>query len=363
LFLFWQFQFEVDSRPVNSRWFSKHLRHWYLAYKRSLPWRETTDPYRIWVSEIILQQTRVNQGLAYYQRFIEEFPDLKALAKAKEDKVMRLWQGLGYYSRARNMHKAAKLLVSEHAGSFPRDFGSVLLLPGIGNYTASAICSFAFGLPHAVVDGNVYRVLSRVFGIVDPINSTEGKRRFAELAGQLLSKSDPATHNQAIMEFGAIQCTPRNPDCTSCIFSRRCAGFANSTVESLPVKAEKKKVKVRYLNYFVLIDRKNRIGIKKRNGNDIWRGLYEFLLVETKRTVPAGRMAGLFPSRVSSARVSVSEVYSHLLSHQRLNIRFCRVNVKTIPSGLKATSADKLGSLAFPRPLARFIGETLERSE
>jgi A/G-specific adenine glycosylase len=363
LFLFWQFQFAVDSRPVNSRWFSERLRHWYLASKRNLPWRETTDPYRIWVSEIILQQTRVNQGLAYYQRFIEEFPDLKSLAKAKEDKVMKMWQGLGYYSRARNMHMAAKLLVSEHAGSFPRDFGSVSSLPGIGSYTASAICSFAFGLPYAVVDGNVYRVLSRVFGIVDPINSAEGKRRFAELAGQLLSKSDPATHNQAIMEFGAIQCTPRNPDCKSCIFSGRCAGFANSTVESLPVKAEKKEVKVRYLNYFVVIDRKNRIGIKKRNGKDIWKGLYEFLLVETKRSVPANKMAGLFPRRVSSARVSVSAVNTHMLSHQRLNIRFCRMNVRTLPSGLKATSVDKLGSLAFPRPLARYIEETGKQLE
>ena len=258
--------------------FADILIDWYAENKRDLPWRETKDPYRIWISEIILQQTRVAQGYDYYIRFMERFPDVFTLADADEDEVMKYWQGLGYYSRARNLHAAARSI--REAGEFPKTYEGVLALKGVGEYTAAAICSFAYDIPRAVVDGNVYRVLSRWMGIDTPIDSTTGKKLFAQLAQELMDKSRPALYNQAIMDFGALQCTPASPDCLSCPLADTCLALANRSVDTLPVKQHKTKVTNRFFNYIYV-----RTGgctfIRKRTENDIWKNLYEPLLIET----------------------------------------------------------------------------------
>src|ERR1043165_6651460 len=256
--------------------FSGKIMTWYEQNKRDLPWRNTRDPYLIWLSEVILQQTRVDQGMAYYHKFAEAFPTVKDLAKADSDKVMKLWQGLGYYSRARNLHAAAKMVAGKYKGVFPASYEGIKELKGVGDYTAAAIASFAFKLPHAVVDGNVYRVLSRVFGIETPIDSTQGKKEFNKLANELLDISNPADHNQAVMEFGSQFCKPVNPDCKSCFFNTKCFAFKHSKVPELPVKSKKTKVRSRYLNYFIIVDKNGSIFVHKRQKKDIWEGLYEF---------------------------------------------------------------------------------------
>ena len=260
--------------------FSKILIDWYRENKRDLPWRRTKNPYLIWISEIILQQTRVVQGYDYYQRFIRRFPDVSALAAANEDEVMKYWQGLGYYSRARNLHAAAKSVVE--AGGFPTTYEGVRSMRGVGEYTAAAICSFAYGMPYAVVDGNVYRVLSRWLGIDVPIDSTEGKKMFVQAADELLDRGHPDLYNQAIMDFGALQCTPASPDCLFCPLGDSCVARLKGLTDSLPVKRHKTKVTNRYFNYIYV-----RMGaytfIHKRNGNDIWKNLYELPLIETDR--------------------------------------------------------------------------------
>lgn len=262
--------------------FADKLIGWYEANKRDLPWRHTRDPYLIWVSEIILQQTRVAQGYDYYRRFVHRFPDVFALAAAEEDEVMKHWQGLGYYSRARNLHAAARSMAA--SGGFPATYEGVLALKGVGEYTAAAICSFAYDLPYAVVDGNVYRVLSRWLGIDTPIDSTSGKKQFAEAAAELLDRHRPSMYNQAIMEFGALQCTPVSPRCTECPLAESCAALQQGKVDSLPVKQHKTKVTNRFFNYIYV-----RMGaytyINKRRGNDIWRNLYELPLIETEEDI------------------------------------------------------------------------------
>jgi A/G-specific adenine glycosylase len=259
--------------------FSALLLRWYAQNGRRLPWRATRNPYAIWVSEIILQQTRVAQGMDYFQRFMQRFPDFHSLAAAPEDEVMKAWQGLGYYSRARNLHAAARVM--EDAGVFPATYEEVLALPGVGEYTAAAICSFAYGMPVAVVDGNVYRVLSRYLGIDTPIDSTAGKRQIAEAARLLMDVSRPADYNQAIMDFGALQCTPASPCCQDCPMADSCAAWAAGTVDRLPVKARKTKVTPRYFTYIYVRARANTY-IKKRTADDIWRNLYEFPLIESE---------------------------------------------------------------------------------
>ena len=257
------------------------LTSWYEENKRDLPWRHTRDPYLIWISEMILQQTRVAQGYDYYMRFVRRFPDVFSLAEAEEDEVMRLWQGLGYYSRARNLHAAAKSVAE--AGVFPTTYEGVLSLKGVGEYTAAAICSFAYDMPYAVVDGNVYRVLSRWLGIDTPIDSTKGKKLFAEAASELMDKHHPALYNQAVMEFGALQCTPASPDCTSCPLAESCAALQQGRVESLPVKAHKTKVTDRFF-YYIYVRMGAYTFINKRTSNDIWKNLYQFPLIETAGT-------------------------------------------------------------------------------
>ncbi len=298
--------------------FSDRLINWYAANKRELPWRDTKDPYRIWISEIILQQTRVAQGYEYYQRFIARFSDVYALAEADEDEVMKHWQGLGYYSRARNLHAAAKTMAA--AGGFPTTYEEVLALKGVGEYTAAAICSFAYDMPCAVVDGNVYRVLSRWLGIETPIDSTEGKKLFATAATELLDVQRPALYNQAIMDFGALQCTPTSPNCLFCPLADSCVALQKGLVNTLPVKQHKTKVTNRYFHY-IYVRTGAHTYLHKRDGNDIWRNLYELPLIETDRSLteeelyahPAFRAFCPEPERATVAlrQKGVKHVLSH----------------------------------------------------
>lgn len=257
--------------------FSDTLLLWYATHKRKLPWRDISDPYKIWVSEIILQQTRIAQGIEYYKHFIEAFPTVKELANAEEDKVMHLWQGLGYYSRVRNMHAAAKKIVQ--LGQFPKTFEEIRQLQGVGIYTASAICSFAYNLPYAVVDGNVYRVLSRYFGINDAIDCSSGKKKFTKLAAELLPPDRSADYNQALMDFGALQCTPQSPDCNQCIFFSSCVAFAQQRVDLLPIKAHRTKIAERFFVY-IGVNTPDGLWLHRRGLQDIWGGLYEIPLLE-----------------------------------------------------------------------------------
>lgn len=304
--------------PLHSTFASK-IERWYAHHGRELPWRDIQDPYRIWISEVILQQTRVAQGYDYYLRFITAFPDVFALAAAEEDEVLRLWQGLGYYSRARNLHAAAKSIAEK--GAFPTTYEEVRQLKGVGDYTAAAICSFAYDLPHAVVDGNVYRVLSRVFGIDTPIDTTEGKKEYAILATQLLNKNNPGLYNQALMDFGALQCTPLSPSCSSCPFLTSCVAYATQQVETLPVKSKRTAVKDRYFTYFYL-HTSSHLFLYRRPSGDIWQGLYEPLLIEKTRADATEEVLQVLSQRVSleqaQLRLVVQDV-KHVLTHRRLH--------------------------------------------
>ena len=313
--------------------FSDILSQWYTINKRDLPWRSTVNPYYIWISEIILQQTRVEQGLPYYLKFVKAFPKVQDLALADEDKVLKLWQGLGYYSRARNLHFSAKFILENHNGKFPNNYEEILNLKGVGFYTAAAISSFSFQLPYAVVDGNVIRVLSRVFGIATPFDSTEGKKQFQLLAQDLLDKKNPAEHNQAIMEFGALQCIPKSPKCESCPFNNECVAFNTNEVLNLPIKSKKIIVKDRYLN-FLVVNQKQQILLGKRN-KGIWQGLYEFPFIEFKNNISESEIIkstewlGVFGKRKPEI-LSVSEEYIHKLSHQKIHAKFWELEVESL---------------------------------
>jgi A/G-specific adenine glycosylase len=309
---------------VNSRFFSEKLVEWYHDHHRDLPWRNTQEPYKIWLSEIILQQTRVIQGLPYYKKFIKKYPNINFLARASEREVLRLWQGLGYYTRARNLHKCAKVIVKNYGGEFPPEFRELKKLPGIGDYTAAAVASFAFQEPVAVVDGNVYRVLSRVFGIHHDVGSAAGKKYFAQLANRLVSSQDPGSYNQAIMEFGAMQCVPKNPDCDGCIFKKNCFAFQRDQQDTFPVKKKPKKSKHRYFYYFVL-SFKGKILMNRRSGTDIWKGLYDFPLHEEKKSVDPGKVIRkIFDNHIHH---SFSEEYKHILTHRIIHARFIRLEI------------------------------------
>ena len=306
---------------MNKTFFSKKIISWYEENKRDLPWRHTRDPYKIWLSEIILQQTRVAQGMPYYERFVENFPDIISLANAKEDRILRLWQGLGYYSRARNLHACAKKVRDEQGGSFPPTFEELKKLPGIGAYTAAAIASMAFREPVAVVDGNVYRVLARVFGIDLDIMSNEGKAYFFEKANELIDRQQPDLFNQAMMEFGALHCTPKNPKCDSCIFIKTCVAYQQDQQSFLPVKAKKQAARKRYFTY-IIIESRGRLLMRKRQHGDIWNGLYDFFLIEKPRLLNPEKLLLEHNELKTNTPSSVSEVYKHVLSHQHLMTRF-----------------------------------------
>lgn len=304
---------------------------WYQVHQRDLPWRKSPDPYKIWLSEVILQQTRVAQGLPYYRRFIEKYPTVQKLAQAAEEEVMRLWQGLGYYSRARNLHACARTIVSEWGGKFPTTYQALLQLPGVGQYTAAAIASIAFKEPVAVVDGNVYRVLARVFGVEEDITSTQGTKAFATLAQSLVSQEAPDLYNQAIMEFGALHCTPVNPQCTTCIFKDHCVAFHTGRQHKLPVKSKKVKIKKRYLHYFV-IQAADQLYMKRRPTSDIWAGLYDFYLVEDSRLRALDRLEDALVMLIKRHQLAVTRkptLYKHVLTHRQLYVHFFHVQATT----------------------------------
>ncbi|MFO8000395.1 MAG: A/G-specific adenine glycosylase [Marinilabilia sp.] len=343
------------------------IRKWYLNHGRSLPWRETRDPYKIWISEIILQQTQVTQGKKYYLNFLRAFPDVHALAEASEKEVLQQWQGLGYYSRARNLHQAAKTIVKEHNGLFPQTYKKIQTLKGIGPYTASAIASFAFDLPYAVVDGNVYRLLSRIYAISTPVDTHEGKNQFKELADRLLDRNDPATHNQAIMETGAMICRPSLPLCSECPVAHLCKAFAKGKQTEFPVKSKRKVRKKRYLN-FLIIHCKDNILIQKRQDKDIWQGLYQFPLIETPhkptKKIIARRIYDLTNTHLPLKKIMDKK---HLLTHQELQTAFYRIEwpenlaipenfIKTQPGWI---SPEEAGEFPFPQLIKESLHKIL----
>ncbi len=351
--------------PKTASFFSKKLIAWYLQNKRDLPWRNTKDPYRIWLSEIMLQQTRVAQGLPYYLTFITAFPKIEDLANASEDEVLKLWQGLGYYSRARNLHATAKIISYNYKGVFPTTYNDLLKLKGVGDYTASAIASISFKLPEAVVDGNVYRVLSRFFGISTPINTTPGQKEFKKLAQQLIDAKQPGTFNQAIMEFGARYCVPQNPDCTKCIFSDNCVAFQKKNVAELPVKIKSKPIKIRHFNYMVFLSEDNKTTLQQRTEKGIWQKLYEFPLIETPKDTNISELKKLqqFKDLFQNEKIEHLSLYNekpiiHKLSHQHLHTRFWIVEVhqatrNTVP-------VTEIGQYAVPVLIENFVSDFFE---
>lgn len=337
--------------------FSKLLIQWYLQNRRNLPWRKTTHPYPIWLSEVMLQQTRVAQGLPYFLKFMEAFPTVFDLANAPEEQVLKLWQGLGYYSRARNLHGTAKYVAGVLGGNFPPNYDGLLKLKGVGDYTAAAIASIAYGEAVPVVDGNVYRVLARYFGIETDISSSGAKKQFTELAASLMPKGKASEFNQAIMEFGALQCVPKNPDCAVCIFTTTCTAFNTGRVNELPVKLKKTKVTNRHFNYLIIKDAQGRSIIQKRTGKGIWHNLYEFPLIETDGPVPDEDITELihgygfnFPVKDVSL---LSPVIIHKLSHQHLHIRFWQVCTGSLLP--EALAPHVLKTYPFPIVIYNFI--------
>ncbi len=347
--------------------FRLKLQQWSREVERPLPWRAEKDPYRIWVSEIILQQTRVEQGLPYFHRFLAAFPDLLALAAAPEEQVFKLWEGLGYYSRARNLLRCARLLAAEYGGRFPDSYQALLALPGIGPYTAAALASFAFALPHAVVDGNVERVLSRIWGIQTPVNTASGKKLFQELGQSLLDCQAPGPHNQAMMDFGALHCTPRRPLCPTCPFQDRCHAFLNGQIGLFPVKWKKTAKTKRFFHYLVFRFT-DQTWIRQRTEKDIWTQLYEFPFLETDTVELAPEtLLRLAPfqevlAHAQPQRLYPSKIYRQTLSHQIVHARFWEIPLRTEPGsdhtpGLVPVSTTGLPQYAFPRIIRWYLDE------
>jgi A/G-specific adenine glycosylase len=352
-----------------SPFFHKKLIHWYLQNKRDLPWRSTKNPYFIWLSEIMLQQTRVAQGLPYYVKFANAFPKVEDLANASEESVLKLWQGLGYYSRARNLHFTAKLVAYEYGGVFPNNYKELLKLKGVGDYTASAIASICYDEATAVVDGNVYRVLGRYFGIATPINSADGIREFKLLAQQLIDKSQPGTYNQALMEFGARHCVPQNPDCNSCIFNDKCLALSTKKIGSLPVKLKKTKIRKRFFNYIVVNSEDEQTVLQQRTGKGIWRQLFEFPLIESDADIDATELTKIDEYtclakelRIESLILFNEKVIIHKLSHQHLYTRFWIAKTKDLSRAgtdlaLQGVPIEKVRDYAVPVLIENFISE------
>lgn len=341
--------------------FSQKLSEWYDPGTRNLPWKKTKDAYKIWLSEIILQQTRVEQGTPYYLAFIKKYPTVSKLASAPLDEVLKLWEGLGYYSRARNLHSAASQIVHEHKGKFPSNYQAILDLKGIGKYTAAAIASFAYGLPYAVVDGNVYRVLSRVFGIETPIDTTQGKQQFEALAEKLLDRKNPALHNQALMDFGALICKPQQPLCGQCPFSSECRALASDAISLLPVKSKKLLKKDRHFHYFVLHDAKN-IFIRQRTEKDIWKGLFEFPMEEadSQWSIANSQILKKITHRLSSKNYGLS--YRQTLSHQHINAYFYEIRLDKLPKPDESylrIAKKSIFEYAYPKIIRSYLADRL----
>ena len=323
---------EIVVSHLKQKKISALLIEWYNENKRSLPWRDTNDPYKIWISEVILQQTRVAQGLNYYLKFIEQFPTVNDLAESSEEEVLKAWQGLGYYSRARNLHKGAKAIVALHNSKMPTAYKEIISIKGIGEYTAAAILSIAYNMPYAVVDGNVYRVLSRLFAIETPIDTSAGKKQFAKLAQDLLDTSDPGKYNQAIMELGALQCAPVQPLCDSCPLQHLCAAGQLNMQSEFPVKSKKVKVRNRYFHYFQ-IKYDGYIYINKRTGKDIWKNMYEFPLIETEQETELSDLlvSDSFKSLFGDAEITIhssAKQFKHVLTHQHIYANFYVVEIE-----------------------------------
>ncbi|WP_373494946.1 A/G-specific adenine glycosylase [Aquiflexum sp.] len=355
---------------MNNEVFVHRLLEWYPLNKRDLPWRNTHNPYIIWLSEIILQQTRVAQGLPYFENFLKNYPNVNELANAPSEEVMRLWQGLGYYSRARNLHQCAKDIVEKYNGDFPNNYKDLLKLKGVGSYTAAAIASFAFEEKVAVVDGNVFRVLSRYFGIATDIAGGAGKKEFENLANKIIPHDNPGEYNQAIMEFGALQCVPKNPDCENCPLKSGCFAHNNQMVENLPVKIKKLKIKDRHFQYYYIICGNDLI-IKKRGEGDIWQGLYDFPMEESDKKFPSDPdnfqwikdLKGFVTSIVNDSE----NTYKHILTHQRIFANFVKINLNdgfrqelknwADRKGFQLVSEDNFENLAKPKLISRFLND------
>lgn len=344
--------------------FSDELVKWYDNNKRDLPWRHTTDAYIIWLSEVILQQTRVEQGLPYFYRFVEHYPTVTDFAAAPEDDILRLWQGLGYYSRGRNMLKTALIVQELYNGKFPQKYDELIKLKGIGEYTAAAIASFSANEARAVVDGNVNRVIARYFGINEPINSTKGKKLFQSIANDLLNKQYPALHNQAMMEFGAMLCKPKNPACGICPVKEGCYAFINNATTTLPVKLKTVKIKERFLNYF-LVTTGDSILMNKRDESDIWANMYDLPLIETIAMLPVNELLAL-PKAVEyfGDNIKISDsviVKKHILTHQHLHVRF--ITLAQQPIGIKPNwsfiEVEKIKKLPLPKLIFIFLDNFL----
>ena len=340
--------------------FTKTLLLWYNENKRTFLWRETKDPYKIWLSEVILQQTQTQQGLPYYVRFLETFPTIKDLALSSEDTVLKLWQGLGYYSRARNLHSTAQYIHKECGGVFPDTFKSLLKLKGVGDYTASAISSICFNLPEAVVDGNVFRFLSRYFGIYTPINIGQAHQEFKAKAMNLMDITQPGKFNQALMEFGSIQCKPRTPQCNSCPFSSDCIAYNQNKIHLLPQKRTKLKVIDRYFNYLVILDQNGQIQLEKRVGKGIWQNLFQFPLLETNKRVDSRKkliekFSTKMIAQLNTKKLKLwnREPIAHKLSHQKLFVFFWTIPSKRILK--KGYSLKELKNQAVPVVIQNFI--------
>ena len=349
---------------------SRLLQEWYAIYKRDLPWRETCDPYQIWLSEVILQQTRVMQGLEYYRTFIRLYPRVEDLARAAPDDVLKTWQGLGYYTRARNLHETAQYVATRLKGVFPGSYGELLKLKGIGKYSAAAIASIAFREPVAVVDGNVCRVLSRVFGIDLPVDSNRGKAVFYEKASEILDEENPDIHNQAIMEFGALVCTPKNPNCRECPFTDNCVAYRTGRTGMLPVKTGKKQIRDRYFNYFHIMDH-GHTWIGKRDRKDIWNSLYELPLIETPGPCTWDELSSTVLWRAifgdTAIRVELpAKHYTHKLTHQTIHCNIYRViepgSLPFTGYNLIKISISDLSRYAIPRLLEKYLADQIQES-
>lgn len=343
--------------------FTLKLLEWNIFLNnRPMPWKGEADPYKIWLSEIILQQTRVEQGWAYYERFIKKFPDVHSLSNAPQEDVYKLWEGLGYYTRCKNLIATAKIISEKFNGIFPSSYDEIIKLKGIGPYTAAAISSFAFNEKRAVVDGNVHRVLARYFGLSTPTDTPEGKKLFSHLAQALLDESSPGIYNQAIMDFGATVCRPRNPLCDQCVQSEECVAYNNNFVDDVPVKQKTPKIKMRWLYYFVIENDKS-VYIRKRESKDIWQNLYEFVLFETdnEQEETALRFLNELLQHQSYILISTSEVYSQQLTHQRIKGRFVRIRLKKklkFKGNYRLVKKININEYAFPKFINSYLQKT-----
>lgn len=347
------------------QFFTKNLMNWFSTNHRPLPWKGEKNPYIIWLSEIILQQTRVEQGLPYFERFVSAYPKVEDLAKAPEDEVMKLWEGLGYYSRARNLHFTAKYIADHYKGVFPTTYKEILKLKGVGPYTAAAISSFAYDLPQAVVDGNVFRVLSRFFGIKTPIDTTKGKKEFNQLAQELLDESEPANYNQAIMDFGATQCVPKSPKCSNCPLQKKCVALQKDQISTLPIKSKTLLKKERYFQYLVLNYPGKEMVLQKRVKKDIWQNLYQFPLVETdkvsisKKELLQNDECKKLLGEADFQIKKVSKPFKQILTHRKIIATFWEIELKMTPPQIKPpyvlTNQENLTKFAFPKVIDWYL--------